>query len=450
MPSLINDLLGYAPPFLRDAAVTAGSARLQRKRRSGIYEERLRKHRAWRALPRAELLRVQQERLAAIIRRARELSPYYRRKYEGVDGTDLMRYPVLEKAELRAFINEIVIGRPEALVPSFTGGTTGTALTVYNSWASFQERFAILDVFYEDHGFKVGRDRVAWFSGRALLWPGDERAGRFWRTNWLDGIRYYSTFHMTPDNLLRYATDLNAFRPAFVAGFPSAIGELARVMAQHGLRPAAPPRAVFTTSESLDAAQRELIEAVFGCPVRNQYAASEGAPFIMECREGRLHIDLVSGVIEVVDDAGRPACEGDMLVTCFYTTETPIIRYRIGDAVRLSDEPRCACGWDTPLVDAIHGRRTDYLEVPGRGRIYNAQIGDCVKDVPSVVKFQVALQGGRLAVDLVADQAAFDARDRATFLAKLAERIGDMPVDIRFVTDIPRAASGKHSLIRLS
>ena len=38
----------------------------------------------------------------------------------------------------------------------------------------------------------------------------------------------------------------------------------------------------------------------------NQYASSEGAPFIIECKEGNLHLELQSGVFEVLDENDKP------------------------------------------------------------------------------------------------------------------------------------------------
>jgi phenylacetate-CoA ligase len=436
-----DSLAAAAPAPVKDLAVTAASSQLLLRRRGGDYRRWRADHRAWRRQPRAALLAVQRRRLDELLQFARDHSPFYRRRLAGLDLADLARLPVLEKSDLLERIDEIVVGDKRRLVASFTGGTTGAAITVYNGWPCFHERAALMDLFWEMHGFRVGRARTAWLSGRQLVWDADVRAVRFWRTNWLYRIRYYSTFHMAPEHLGRYLDDLNRFAPAFLTGFPSAIGELARFAEATGTRLTFRPRAIFVTSETLLPEQREAMERVFGCPVRNQYAASEGAPFIVECAEGRLHMDLTTGVFEVQDD-------GEVLVTAFATRETPIIRYRIGDRIRMAPDVPCPCGWDTPLVESIEGRSTEYVEVPGRGRIFCSQIGDCVKGVSTVLRFQVGMVDGRLAVDMVARQADFEARDKATFLAKVAERFGPVPVDIRYVDDIPRSRGGKHSVVR--
>lgn len=446
---IATKLLRRAPGWMRDVAVIAGGSHLMLQRRSGVYGEKLAEYRRYRTLPRAELLQIQARRLCAIIDRAAALSPYYREKYKGVDTSSLTNLPVLEKEDLQTKIDEIVIGRREKLHEMFTGGTTGMGIVVYNDISNMQERFAIMDLFWEMYGFRIGRNRIAWFSGRTLLEENDVAHDRFWRTNWLYKVRYYSTFHLSQENLGHYVANLNRFAPEFFNGFPSAISEVARFILATGTKLTFRPRAIFVTSETLTDEQRELFERVFGCPVANQYASSEGAPFIVQCPRGSLHIDVTTGVFEVIDDDGNPANEGELLVTGFITQETPIIRYRIGDRLRLAaPAAACLCGWDTPLAEAILGRAADFIDVPRRGRIFNSQIGDCVKDVTSVVSFQVALVDDRLEIDMLANREAFESHDKATFLKKIHERVGDLPVEIRFVSSIPRAPSGKQSMVR--
>ncbi len=357
---------------------------------------------------------------------------------------------MLEKEELRTHIADIVVPEHGRLRHYYTGGTTGKSLVVYSSAESDGERFARQEAMWAMHGYKLGRDRIAWFSGRHLIGANDLSANRFWRNNFLKRIRYYSTFHMAPRHLQYYVEDLARFRPSFLSGFPSAIGELATFVEITGAAELFDVRAIFTTSETLTPSQRDTMERVFGCPVRNQYASSEGAPWIMECPQGRLHMDVTSGVFEVIDGEDRPANAGEVLVTSFYMKETPLIRYRIGDRIVLSDERHCPCGWDSPLVSSIEGRASDFIEVPGRGKIFASQIGDCVKHLHWVFAFRCRIQDDRLHVEIVADQERFEKEDKSTFLSNIRERMGDIVVDLEYLDELPRLPSGKQSVVAAS
>src|SRR5207302_10507676 len=106
------------------------------------------------------------------------------------------------------------------------------------------------------------------------------------------------------------------------------------------------PRAILVSAETVFAHQRRAIESAFGAKLYNQYSSSEGAPFISECRDGRLHMHLDSGLVEIIDPHGDPVPPGQlgqMVVTSFTTHAIPLLRYAIGDTAIPSME-----GWPCP------------------------------------------------------------------------------------------------------
>ncbi len=166
-----------------------------------------------------------------------------------------------------------------------------------------------------------------------------------------------------------------------------------------------------------------------------------------ECRFDRLHLDITTGVFQLFKNGASNSAEGE-LVTSFIAWPTPIIRYAIGDRLRMSPNADCPFGWKTPLAEAIDGRTADFIEVPGRGRIFNSQIGGCVEGASTVMKFQVEREELGLRVYMVANRAEFERRDKASLMGKFRERVGDLPIEILYVDDVPRAKSGKRTLIR--
>ena len=54
----------------------------------------------------------------------------------------------------------------------------------------------------------------------------------------------------------------------------------------------------------------------------------------------------------------------------------------------------------------------------------------------------------RLRVNMVADREQFEKQERALFLDHMHERVGDVPVELVYVDDIPRSSGGKHSVIK--
>lgn len=205
-----------------------------------------------------------------------------------------------------------------------TGGTTGKSLTVYERKQDIQKRMAILDYFKMRHGFKniEMKKRLLWGN---ILFHQISKV-KFWRYNAAIKQMVYSSFHLTENNMPYYIESLNKFKPKAIDGFISSIYDIALYMDRHNIKPDFKPLAIFPTSETVTQEHREIIES-FGTKVRDQYASSEGAPFVWECECGKLHYDVTTGVIENIEDSN------EILVTSFTSYGTPLIRYRIGDSM---------------------------------------------------------------------------------------------------------------------
>src|SRR5690606_22235659 len=116
---------------------------------------------------------------------------------------------------------------------------------------------------------------------------------------------------------------------------------------------------------------------------------------------------------------------GEILVTSFSTRGTPLIRYRIGDRIKLAPEDeRCLCGSHFPLVEYIDGRSSDYIWSPENGKVNLGNISNCTKDAPGIICFQV-VQEQEDAVDVkLVKGRDFTERDAESFHHALKARLG--------------------------
>ncbi len=386
-------------------------------------------------------------RLRCFLRHVTQSSKWYRSR----GGMSLGEFPILEKTDILAHLDQIATIDGKNAVVSLTGGTTGSSMKVYYTKEDVQERNALLDHFRESYGYKLG-ERVAWFSGKDLVRERDIKKGLCYRDDFFNKVRFFSTFHINARTFPSYWSALEQYRPRFMVGFPSSIYDLAVLANEHGLRASFDVKAIFPTAETVTPAQREVIGAVFGARLLDQYASSEGAPFILECANGRLHIHPLSGVIEVVGEDGRPALEGEMIVTSFSTRGTPLVRYRIGDRIRLAEAGRtCSCGSPFPLVEWIDGRTSDFIWSAERGRINLGNLSNVTKEVSGIQCFQVTQDElDRIEVSVVGGSGFDEAQERA-LLAALRARTGErMEILIKQVERIERERSGKFRIVKNS
>ena len=394
-------------------------------------------------------LEFQRKQLVEFIQFAVNNSPYYQRLYEGIDISsikdvqDLKKLPVVDKEMLRANIEDVyTIPAKDAIIGN-TGGTTGKSLTVRSTLADNNVRMAQLDHFKSRVGFENLRMKRATFNGKHII-PPSQKKSVFWRYNSPCRQMIYSSFHLTEDNIKYYVNSLNEFKPDAIDGFFTSICDVASYIERHNLNINFKPIAIFPTSETLTDDGRALIESVFHCKVYNQYASSEGAPFVTECKKQKMHIELNTGVFEFLDN-------GEILVTSFTTHGTPLIRYAIGDKmIPANKSEKCNCGLNGPIIKRIEGRKLDFLYKPDGAKINAGNVSNLLKYLPnSVIRTQFKQNElNQITILIEVDKQKFREESKNDILKECRHTFGnEMKVDIRVVETIPRADSGKFRMI---
>ncbi len=120
---------------------------------------------------------------------------------------------------------------------------------------------------------------------------------------------------------------------------------------------------VISVAEVLDDLSKEKIVKGFNQAKLSQvYQATEG--FLgYTCQLGRLHLNQAQIHFEfkTLEAAENDDLRRELIITDFIRTVQPMIRYKMGDVVRLSRHP-CSCGDASVAIDAIEGRQEDCLE----------------------------------------------------------------------------------------
>ncbi|OKL40520.1 hypothetical protein A3841_16045 [Pontibacter flavimaris] len=440
------------PNVLQNGLVTFFDYIQYKKRHSGVYGQFLAEYKNAKSLNIEELIFLQKECLIEFLNYAKHSSTYYKNLLNDFPfNQDVFQayktIPIQSKEDIRENLGRIFTISKKKAILSKTGGTTGKSMEVRFRPDDMQKRFAILDAWRESFGYKLG-DKVAWFSGKSLLTDKDVKANKYWKYDFLYKIRYYSTFHIHDNSIRHYIDDLNNFKPLFAIGFPSSMYEIAKWGLKNNFPLKYKMETLFPTAETIIDEERRVLETFFGGRVVNQYASSEGAPFILECKKGKLHLEMLSGFFEVLDEQGLPAQSGELVFTSFSTHGTPLIRYAIKDRIVLSDEI-CDCGNHNPVVKSIEGRVNDFIYSKERGKINLGNISNCIKYVKGVIKFQIIQNQEDAVLVLVVKSSEYSLNDEKMFRHELVQRLGEK-VDIKFqyVSDIPRESSGKYRIVK--
>lgn len=394
----------------------------------------------------------QRNELIRFIRYAYENSSFYHELYKDIDIysieniDDLKELPVVDKEMLRASIEDVYAVNKKGAIEGHTGGTTGKSLVVLRTQEDLMKRMATLDHFKSKVGFENLKMRRATFNGKHIV-PQSQRRKIFWRYNAACKQMIFSSFHITEENMKYYVDELNKFKPQALDGFFTSMCDIAGYIERHNIKLLFKPVAIFPTSETLTVEGRERLERVFCCKVYDQYASSEGAPFVVECQNQVLHMDLSTGVFEKFR-----ADSDEILVTSFTTHGTPLIRYRIGDSMIFADpDEACACGNNQPIVKRIEGRKLDFLYNAEGAKINSGNVSNLFKNIPNAIVRAQLVQDrmNEVTILLEVDKNIYKKEYDTLLLNEFVHKFGkNTKAVIKHVDEIPRAKSGKFQLIR--
>lgn len=444
-----QNIYDRSPIFFQNFMATVYGYKAKKRRYGKAYYEHLEYLKKIHKYSREELENLQFKELMKLLNYVVEKSKFYRELYKGIDINsfksidDLKKLPLVTKEMLRQNIDDVITIPKKGAVVGNTGGTTGKSLIVYYLPEDIQKRMAVLDYFRMKHGFRNMEMKKATFMGKHIV-PPRQKKKVFWRYNAAIKQMVYSSFHITEENIPYYIESLNDFKPEAIDGFPSSMYDIALYMLRNNIKFDFKPFAIFPTSETVTLEYRQVIEKAFGTKVRDQYASSEGAPFVWECECGNYHYDITTGIIENMEGSN------EILVTSFTTYGTPLIRYRIGDRMVFEDPDKvCDCGFNTPLVKSIEGRSIDFLYSTKGGKINLGNVSNIFKNMSNVIIKAQLIQDSltHMLVKVVVD-GEFTDKYKKMLTDEIKHKFGyDMKVDFEVVDDIPREKSGKYKLI---
>jgi phenylacetate-CoA ligase len=396
-----------------------------------------------------ELIEYQNEKLRDLIGFVAENSRFYRKVMQraGVkpsdikEVSDLKRLPYLEKDDIRNNLQEIspTHRKDLKLALKHTSGTTGTGMHFYWDSSAIMKEYAFVTRHRRWAGVEP-LDLQATFGGRIVV-PISRKEPPFWRTNLAERQVFFSMYHVSKGNAPHYLKKLGDLRPIFVQGYPSMLSTIATFSEEFGI-PLSGPEAVFTSSETLLESQRALIEDAFQCKVFDWYGNSELCASIGQCERGKYHMNSEYGIVELDCDVhARERDTGEMICTSFINHGTPLLRYRIGDQIRLSST-KCPCGRGLPVVDSIIGRMDDIIVTPSG--IHVGRMDHIFKDALNIREAQVIQESIEELRVLVVPRGGFNTNDLRALDEEFRFRLGDgMSIKFETVDMIPRESNGK-------
>ena len=420
----------------------------------GDLRARLREWRTLEELSPEAIAEIQWLRLQRLLHHAYEQCPFYRSRFEmaGLHPSrlrapnDLERLPVLTRDDLRLHYDEMIAAnyRGRRLYPAATGGTTYTPVRIVRDEEALRSKIAAQWRWNAWAGYRPG-DRILYLWGATS----DYAAQPGWRWRLYDsGLmrrRWLPASRLNAAGFEAFRLALNRHRPQAVIAYPTPLALWAESL-EAGEKPFHRPNTVICTAEPLLAAQRRLIERVFGCPVQEQYGSRELGIVAGSCRHGQMHLNSLLAHVEYAALEERAAGKLRQLIfTDLVNFALPLIRYRINDCAEGPEPGPCACGASYPRFGPVQGRVGDVFHLPNGDLVPGVTLTNRVLQVcPGLRKTQVVQESLRRFCVRYVPGPEFSPADLGKLQANLA-KFFPPDVDWRFeaVGEIPREPSGK-------
>lgn len=264
----------------------------------------------------------------------------------------------------------------------------------------------------------------------------------------IDGILFFNESadptHWTDAECERMLHEWREFAPLGVEADPAYLAIIARAALQRRLR-LPPPEFITLTYETTTQAMRRDITRAFDAPVFQLYGATEAGVLFMECEHGRLHPNERHSHVDLEPLRGSRNL-ARVLVTTLGRAWMPLLRYDIGDVVRVAESRDCACGLksDGPLLERVEGRQSDCMDVGGE-TVTPLMLDDAIH--AALETADSTLEQWQLAGDTLL---VVDPRDGES-PARAAAAVGallERPIRAERVAAIAPEASGKYRLVK--
>ena len=337
------------------------------------------------------------ESLRGLLGRITTRSPFYRKKFAGIDLADVRtwedfeRLPFTEKADLREAYPLGLQAVPDEDIVRIhsSSGTTGTPVIIpytrqdVEDWSEmFARCYAMAGVTRTDR-VHVTPGYGLWTAGIGFQ-AGAERLGAM-------------VIPLGPGNTDRQLQMMMDLKSTVLCATSSYALLLAEEIERRGIRGKIHLRKGIIGSERWGEKMRRRIANELGVQLYDIYGLTEidGPGIGISCEhESGMHCWDDFLYFEVIDhhtgEQVPPGQMGELVITTLRKEGAPLVRYRTHDLTRLVPG-ECACGSPYPRIDTIMGRTDDMVKVKGV-IIYPAQVDEVLKGVEGASsEFQVMI-----------------------------------------------------------
>lgn len=406
--------------------------------------------------PAPQLLDYQRTQLEHLVRHAKASVPFYESRLDmlfspfgTIDWDQWYKVPILTRRDLaehrEAMLARALPAHHGAVKVFSSSGTTGMPITVtQNRFATATSNAALFRAHkWHDIDWSKRLCNRSIIDPSVAAWPEGAARGP-WGPSWADGaslgrrfdVNQFASSANTLEFLARNQID-------YLISGANAVHVLALEATRLGIE--LPLDRIMLHGGGATEACRTACEQAFGARLMPLYSSKEGHRMAHTCPSGdHYHVHAENLMLEIVDEDGRSCAPGEIgrvVITPFYSTAQPLMRYDHGDLAVAG--AACACGRTLPVLEEIVGRANHIFRLPDGRHVYR-RLPDSLRRTLGAALWQIA-QVGSAELELryvLADGAT--PCDEAGVAAAVREYYdNDFAVSVRRLAEAPVTTAGK-------
>ena len=453
MKGIIQNIYVKSPVVIQNAMISIYGYYWKNRRLGAEFKKALYEFKSRETFSIQEWEQYQTEHLRILLIHAYKTVPFYKSKYstagfslkdfENFKLSDLSSLPYLEKSELRQLGKSTLLSSKKSKGKFYSSsGSTGTPISVYFSKEFHQYWNAAYEVRVRNWAgvnYKMARGMIG---GRRVL-PDANVNAPFFRYNAAEKQTYFSAYHLSEKTAQNYVDGLVKHKVEYLVGYAMSIYILADFILK--LKINAPKlQAVLTSSEKLTPTMRAVISKAFQCKVFDAYSGVEACGLISENTKNELLFSPDTGIMEVIDENGiavKKGETGEVIATGLINFDQPLIRYRIGDRVKLSKNQN-----GTMLrMDEIKGRVEDVIiGTDGQKMVRFHGIFIDVENLKAAQVIQNTLN--TIQINLIVES-GFEKENELIISKRLKSQLGEITISFKYLDEIPKGKNGKFKAV---
>lgn len=454
---LVDRLYNQSPVFLQNILISVYGIYWKNRRLGGKFKKYLKQFKSRENYSKQEWLNYQTVELRKLLVHAFTTVPFYKALYskqgftlkdfENFELKDLQKLPYLEKEDLREFGKTTLLSTKKNKGAFYdSSGSTGTPVSIYLSKTMHQKWNAAYESRIRNWAGVDSNTARGMIGGRRII-DNNQPIKPFYRYNSAEKQTYFSAYFINEQNTPNYIEGMYKHGIEYMVGYAMSNFFLAENINKNNLK-APQLKAVLTSSEQLTPEMRIAIEKAYQCKVYDAYSGVEACGLISENTGGELLFSPDTGIMEVVDEQGQSVENGEVgevIATGLLNFDQPLIRYRIGDRVRMSKNQKSISKIEMPVVAEIEGRIEDIIIAKNGSKM--VRFHGVFIDIPNVVVGQIIqLSLNKIQINLVVTT-EFDVKNENIMSARLKSQLGDVQVSFDYLEEIPKNNNGKFQAV---